>query len=37
VVRGVLPASYGVEDAIANMRIIDALFASERSGGWERL
>jgi predicted dehydrogenase len=25
---------YGVEDAIQNMRILDALFASERSGGW---
>ncbi len=37
VVRGVLPATYGVEDAIANMCIIDALFASERNGGWEHL
>jgi predicted dehydrogenase len=26
---------YGVEDAIANMRVIDALFRSERSGRWE--
>jgi hypothetical protein len=26
---------YGVEDAIQNMRIIDALFASQRSGMWE--
>ena len=33
-VRGELPAPYGVEDAIANMRVIDALFASEKSNGW---
>jgi predicted dehydrogenase len=25
---------YGVDDAIQNMRILDALIASERSGGW---
>jgi len=34
VVRGAAPLPYGVEDAIANMRVIDALFASERSGAW---
>ena len=28
---------YGIEDAIQNMRIIDALFQSERSGGWVSL
>jgi predicted dehydrogenase len=33
-VRGVIPLPYGVEDAIANMRVIDALFASEKSGAW---
>ena len=33
-VRGELGAPYGVEDSIANMRVIDALFASERSSGW---
>lgn len=26
---------YGIEDAIQNMRILDALFRSERSGRWE--
>ena len=34
VVRGELALPYGVEDAIANMRVIDALFASEKSGAW---
>lgn len=34
-VRGEAPLPYGVEDAIANMRVIDALFRSERSGRWE--
>ncbi len=34
VVRGEMPLPYGVEDAILNMRVIDALFASETSGGW---
>ena len=24
-----------LEDSIANMRVIDAVFRSERSGGWE--
>ena len=37
VVRGEIPLPYGVEDAIGNMRIVDALFASERNGGWEKL
>lgn len=35
-VRGVEPLPYGVEDAILNMRVIDAIFRSEQSGGWER-
>ena len=34
-VRGEIPLAYGVEDAIANMQAIDALFRSERSGRWE--
>ena len=34
VVRGELKAPYGIEDAILNMRVIDALFESEKSGGW---
>ena len=34
-VRGELEFPYGVDDAIANMRVIDALFRSERSGAWE--
>ncbi|HTN52338.1 MAG TPA: Gfo/Idh/MocA family oxidoreductase [Anaeromyxobacter sp.] len=34
-VRGELPLPYGVEDAIRNMRLLDALFRSERSGRWE--
>jgi predicted dehydrogenase len=33
-VLGKLPLPYGVEDAIASMRVIDALFASEKTGGW---
>jgi len=36
-VRGETELPYGVEDAIANMRVIDALFRSERSGGWEEV
>jgi predicted dehydrogenase len=34
-VRGEIALPYGIEDAIANMRVIDALFRSERSGRWE--
>lgn len=29
------PWHYGLDDAIANMAALDALFRSERSGGWE--
>jgi predicted dehydrogenase len=36
-VRGEAPLPYGVEDAIANMQIIDALFRSEKSGRWETI
>jgi predicted dehydrogenase len=34
-VRGELVLPYGIEDAVRNMRLIDALFRSERSGRWE--
>jgi predicted dehydrogenase len=34
-VRGEAPLPYGVEDAIANLRVIDALFRSEQTGRWE--
>ncbi len=34
-VRGEIALPYGVDDAIANMRVIDALFRSEHSGRWE--
>ena len=34
-VRGEIALPYGIDDAIANMRAIDALFRSERSGQWE--
>jgi predicted dehydrogenase len=34
-VRGVGPAPVTVEDAIANMAVIDAVFRSEGSGRWE--
>jgi predicted dehydrogenase len=34
-VRGEIEFPYGVEDAIANMRVLDALFRSEKTGTWE--
>jgi predicted dehydrogenase len=36
-VRGELKLPYGIEDAIRNMRVIDALFRSEKSSRWETL
>jgi predicted dehydrogenase len=33
-VLGIKPLEWGVEDAIKQMRILDAIFASEKSGGW---
>jgi predicted dehydrogenase len=30
------PLEFGIEDAIANMRVIDALFRSAKSGSWEK-
>ena len=35
-VRGETPLPYGPADAVLNMRIIDALFRSEKSGRWEK-
>jgi predicted dehydrogenase len=34
-VLGETPLPYGIEDGIKNMKIIDALFRSEKSGTWE--
>jgi predicted dehydrogenase len=34
-VLGEAPLPYGIDDAVKNMRIIDAIFRSERSGRWE--
>jgi predicted dehydrogenase len=36
-VRGKLPLPYGIDDALVNMRVIDALFRSERSARWEAI
>jgi predicted dehydrogenase len=33
-ILGQAPLPYGVEDAIASMRVIDAIFRSEKTGGW---
>jgi predicted dehydrogenase len=35
-ILGERPRDYGIEDAIQNMRILDALFRSEESGRWEK-
>ena len=37
VVRGQADLPYGVEDAISNMKVIDALFHSAKSGQWEKV
>jgi len=34
-VRGLEPLPYGIEDSIMQMRALDALFRSEKSGRWE--
>jgi predicted dehydrogenase len=34
-VLGEQPLEYGVEDSILQMRVLDAIFRSETSGGWE--
>jgi predicted dehydrogenase len=36
VVRGKEKLVYGVEDAILQARVLDALFRSEKSGNWEK-
>lgn len=36
-VRGEIPLPYGLEDSLMNMRIIDALFRSEKSGRFEEI
>ncbi|WP_262296279.1 Gfo/Idh/MocA family protein [Microvirga sesbaniae] len=36
-VRGAAPLEYGLEDAILNMRILDALRRSDESAAWERV
>jgi predicted dehydrogenase len=36
-IRGETPAGMTLEDSIANMRVIDAVLRSERSGGWEKV
>jgi predicted dehydrogenase len=33
-VLGEKPLPYGIEDAILQMRVLDAIFASEKNGGW---
>ena len=35
-IRDGSPLEFPIEDAIANMRVIDALFRSAKSGGWEK-
>ena len=35
-IRGEGPLEFPIEDAIANMRVIDAAFRSGRGGGWEK-
>jgi predicted dehydrogenase len=36
-IRGAEPLAYGVEDAIRQMRVLDALFRSAESGRWEAI
>ena len=35
--RGEIPLPYGLDDAVMNMRIIDALFRSEKSSRFEEV
>jgi hypothetical protein len=37
IVRGETSLAYGLQDAIMNMRIIDALFRSEKCGRFEEV
>jgi predicted dehydrogenase len=34
-IRGLGPVPVPIEDSVANMDVLDALFRSERSRGWE--
>jgi predicted dehydrogenase len=36
-IRGIQPLDFGVEDAIRQMRVLDALFRSAKSGRWEAI
>ncbi|MBZ6076675.1 Gfo/Idh/MocA family protein [Microvirga puerhi] len=36
-IRGIEPLAYGLNDALQNMRILDALCRSESSSGWETI
>ncbi len=36
-VQGKEPLEFGLDDAIKQMRVIDAVFRSEKSGGWEKV
>ncbi len=36
-IRGEIALPYGVDDAVQSMRVIDALFRSEKSGKWEEV
>ncbi len=36
-VLGDKPLHYGIEDSILNMRVIDAVFESEKTGGWSKV
>jgi predicted dehydrogenase len=36
-VRGEIPLPYGVEDAVVNMRVLEALFRSEKTGRFEKV
>ena len=33
-VKGDEPLPYGIDDALANMAVLDALFSSEKTGAW---
>jgi predicted dehydrogenase len=36
-VLGEKPLPWGIEDAISSMKVLDAIFASEKSGGWAKV
>ena len=36
-VLGQQPLPWGIEDAIASMKVIDAIFESEKTGGWSKI